>query len=85
MVTMISNINTNGRFMNTSKYRDEHGENVTISFNGQTEAILIWAEMKMLEERHIAILAKTNPTVADAAQSLKTAEEQLRMVMELLK
>jgi hypothetical protein len=82
---MISNINTNGRFMNTSKYREEHGENVTISLNGQTESILVWAEMKMLEEQRIAELAKTNTTVADAAQALKTAEEQLRVVMALVR
>jgi len=82
---MISNINTNGRFMNTSKYREEHGENVTISLTGAADAILVWAEMKMLEERRIAELAITNPTVADAAQALKTAEEQLRVVMALVK
>jgi len=82
---MISNINTNGRFMNTSKYRAKHGENVTISLTGAADAILVWAEMKMLEERRIAELAITNPTVADAAQALKTAEEQLRVVMALVK
>lgn len=82
---MITNINTNGRFIITSKYRGENGENVTISLTQTADAIMVWAEMKMLEERRIAELAKTNPTVADAAQVLKTAEEQLRVVMALVK
>lgn len=82
---MITNINTGSRFIVCNKYQEQHGENVTISLSGATEAILVWAEMKMLEERRIAELAKTNPTVADAAQALKTAEEQLRVVMALVR
>lgn len=82
---MITNINTNGRFITTSKYHEEHGENVVISLTHAADAIMVWAEMKMLEERRIAELAKTNPTVADAASALKTAEEQLRVVMALVK
>ena len=82
---MISNINTAGRYIVVNKYHEERGENVTVSLSSDAKLIFQWAEMKMLEEQRIAELARTNPTVADAAQVLKTAEEQLRVVMYLVK
>ena len=82
---MISNINTAGRYIVVNKYREEHGENVTVSLSSDAEFIFQWATVKMAEDLRIAKLAETNPTVADAAQALKTAEEQLRVVMALVK
>lgn len=60
-----------------------HGDSATINLSSQAEAILVWAESKMMEERRIKELAQTNPTVADAVGALKKAEEQLRVVMTL--
>lgn len=82
---MISNINTAGRYIIVNKYREEHGENATVSLSAEAELIFQWATIKMAEDLRIAKLAETNPTVADAAQTLKTAEEQLRVVMSLVK
>ena len=82
---MISNINTAGRYIVVNKYREEHGENVNISLTPEAELIFQWATIKMAEDLRIAKLAETNATVADAAQALKTAEEQLRVVMALVK
>ena len=82
---MISNINTAGRYIIVNKYREEHGENATVSLSAEAELIFQWATIKMAEDLRIAKLAETNATVADAAQALKTAEEQLRVVMALVK
>ena len=82
---MISNINTAGRYIVVNKYREEHGDNATVSLSPEAELIFQWATIKMAEDLRIAKLAETNPTVADAAQALKTAEEQLRVVVALVK
>ena len=82
---MITNINSVGRYITASKYREEHGDNVAISLTPEAELIFQWATVKMAEDLRIAKLAETNPTVADAAQALKTAEEQLRVVVALVK
>ena len=82
---MISNINTAGRYIVVNKYREEHGENATVSLTPEAELIFQWATVKMAEDLRITQLSLTNPTVADAAQALKTAEEQLRVVVALVK
>jgi hypothetical protein len=82
---MITNINPSGQFITLNKYREEHGESTSIGLTAEAETILIWARSKLVEEQRIAELTRTNPTVADAAQALKTAEEQLRVVMALVK
>lgn len=82
---MISNINTAGRYIVVNKYRDEHGENATVRLSAEAELIFQWATIKMAEDLRITQLSLTNPTVADAAQALKTAEEQLRVVVALVK
>jgi len=82
---MISNINTAGRYIVVNKYQEQHRENATVSLSPEAELIFQWATIKMAEDLRIAKLAETNPTVADAAQALKTAEEQLRVVVALIK
>lgn len=62
-----------------------YGNTATVALSSQAEAILVWAEAKMNEEHRIKQLAENNPTIADAAQALKTAEEQLRIIMALVK
>lgn len=81
---MITNIGTASRFIALSKYREEHGENVTVALSPEAEIILQWASARMKEEQRIKQLAETNPAVADAANAVKRAEEQLRVVMELV-
>ena len=82
---MITNIGGGGRYITISKYNEQHGENATISLSPEAELIFQWATIKMAEDLRIAKLAETNAAVADAAQALKTAEEQLRVVMALVK
>lgn len=61
------------------------GDTGTVSLTSEAESILMWAQAKMIEEHCIRDLAKTNPAIADAAEALKNAEEQLRVVMALVK
>lgn len=80
---MITHINAGGRYIRVQKYQEQHGDNVNIGLSSEADIILEWAAGKMDEEQRIQQLAKTNPTVADAAEALKKAEEQLRLVMTL--
>lgn len=82
---MITTINTGSPFISIYKYQEQHGENASISLSQEGEAIMAWAREKMMEEQRLERLAKTNPTVADAIAAVKTAEEQLRMVVALVK
>ena len=61
------------------------GNTATVSLTPQAVSILDWAEKKMIEEQRIEELARSNPTVADAAEALRAAEEQLRVVVALVK
>jgi hypothetical protein len=82
---MISNINTAGRYIVVNKYREEHGENATVSLSPEAELIFQWATIKMAAEQRWAELAKEYPAVADAVENLKRAREQLEVVVELVK
>ena len=82
---MITNINPSSSLIMINKYNEQHGENVSIGMTNSAESAIQWAMIKMSEEQRIAELAKTNTTVADAARALKNAEDQLRMVMALVK
>lgn len=82
---MITNINPASAYIMINKYNEQHGENVSIGITNSAEAAIAWAMAKMVEEQRIQELAKTNATVADAANALKQAEEQLRMVVALVK
>ena len=62
-----------------------YGGSVTIALTKRAEAIMDWAETKMLKEQKLIELAKTNPTVADAVNTVKHAEEQLDIILELIK
>ena len=82
---MITNINPNSSFITVSKYQEQHGENVSIGINAGAESAINWAMMKMNEEARIKELANTNPAVADAVLAVKQAEEQLQVVMALVR
>jgi hypothetical protein len=82
---MITDITPTGPFILVYKYQEHHGENVSIGIHAGAESAINWAMMKMNEEACIKELAKQNQTVADAAEALKNAENQLRLVMALVK
>ena len=69
----------------SGQWQKWYGDTGSISLTSEGESIMLWAQAKMIEEHRIRDLAKTNPTIADAAEALKKAEEQLRMVVALVK
>ena len=80
---MITNINGGGRYIMISKYQEQHGENVNIMLTPEADIILEWAAKKMKEEQRIQELAKNNPTIADAVDTVNRAKEQLDMILLL--
>ena len=54
-----------------------------VQLSPSAEEILRWGRQKMLEEEKFKAMAKDNATVADALETFKKAEEQLKMVVAL--
>lgn len=82
---MITNITPVGPYISINKYTEQHGENVSIGLSGEAETVLRWARTKMAEEIELEQLARKNAAVADALAAVKTAESQLKIVVELVK
>ena len=55
----------------------------TIELSGEVQAVLNWARTKMAEEYRIKELAAKHPTVADALEAVKLAEEQVQIAAAL--
>lgn len=58
---------------------------VSISLSPEVESLLNWARKKRNEELEREQLAETNPAIKDLLSQIKTKEEQIQMVMTLLK
>jgi hypothetical protein len=56
----------------------------SVELSGDVQSILNWARIKMAEEVRIKELAAKHPTVADAIDAVKKAEEQVRIVAALV-
>jgi hypothetical protein len=56
----------------------------TVELNGEVQAILAWARKKIVDEARVQELAAKHPTVADALEAVKQAEEQVRIVAALV-
>jgi len=52
----------------------------SIGLTAEAESLLDWARVKRDEEYRIAALAAQHPTVADALEAVKKAQEQLQVV-----
>lgn len=55
-----------------------------VELNGEVQSILSWARAKMAEEARIKELAAKHPSVADALEAVKHAEEQVKIVAALV-
>ena len=55
----------------------------TVELSGDVQSVLNWARAKMMEEQRLAELAAKHPSVADALEAVKHAEEQVRIVAAL--
>ena len=56
----------------------------TINLSPDVQATIDWARAKMAEETRLEKLAKENPTLRDALDALRQAEEQVRIVAALI-
>lgn len=65
------------QFMNTSYS--------TVGLTGEAESLLDWARKKRDEEMERDLLAATNPTIKDLLEQIKEKEDQIQMVMNLIK
>lgn len=55
-----------------------------VELTSEVQHILSWAREKMAEEARVEELAAKHPTVADALEAVKKAEEQVRIVAALV-
>ena len=54
-----------------------------VTLDGMTLESLQWVRRKMTEEKRLEELAKTHPSVADAIDAVRLAEQQLQTVVAL--
>ena len=58
---------------------------VNVGLNAEAELLLDWAKKKRDEEIEIDLLAAANPTVKNLLEQIKEKEDQIQMVMTLIK
>ena len=56
----------------------------TIELAPHVQAVVTWAQTKMAEESRLRELAAKHPTLADALEAVKQAEEQVKIVAALV-
>ena len=56
-----------------------------VQLSPSAEEILRWGRLKMEEERNWRDMSEKNPTIKDAYEKFKQAEEQLKIVQALVK
>ena len=57
----------------------------TVGLSSDAESLLDWARKKRDEEMERDLLAATNPTIKDLLEQIKEKEDQIKMVMNLIK
>lgn len=55
----------------------------TLELAPHVQAVVAWAQAKMVEEERLKKLAARHPAVADALEALRKAEEQVKIVTAL--
>ena len=58
---------------------------VSVGLTGDAESIIQWARQKRAEEFEYERLAKAHPAVKDLLNQIKDKEEQIKMIMTLVK
>jgi glycerol kinase len=76
-------INGQQEIFNGEHWEKNRGQVVQIGITNRTEAVLAWAEGKMLQEAKAQEMARTKPAVADALDAVARAEEQLKLILLL--
>jgi hypothetical protein len=57
----------------------------TVELNGDAQSLLQWARQKRNEEMERENLAQTNPAIKDLMNQIEEKQDQIKMVMTLLK
>jgi hypothetical protein len=60
------------------------GSTAYVNLDLETTHVLTWAKCRMLEEQNIQEMAQIYPSVEDAWQNFKNAENQLRVLVKLV-
>ena len=81
---MVRYLNNNLEIYDGSNWMTMQSSYPQVEFSGEVQSILAWARGKMAEEARIKELAKTSPAVADVLDTVKQAEEQVKIVAALV-
>jgi len=87
--TLVGQVRYNGSSQNMEVYDGNNWITIpssypTVELTGEVQSALQWAREKIAEEARIKELAAKHPTVADALEAVKKAEEQVRIVAALV-
>lgn len=78
-------INGNFEVHDGSSWRIVPSSYATIAFSGETESLLAWVRKKRNEEQEREAMAERNPAIKDLMKQIAEKEDQIKMVMTLLK
>lgn len=81
---MVRYLNNNLEIYDGSNWMTMQSSYPQVELSGEVQSILAWARGKMAEEARIKELAAKHPTVADALDTVKQAEEQVKIVAALV-
>lgn len=86
--TLVGQVRYNGSNQNLEVYDGVAwltmtGTYPTVELSPHVQAVVNWAQCKMAEETRIKELAAKHPTVADALEAVKRAEEQVQIAAAL--
>ena len=56
----------------------------SVGLSGAAEEAIDWARRQMEEEKRLEVLAKEHPSVADAMEAVRQAQERVRIVAALV-
>lgn len=60
------------------------GGMATVDLTTRTKTVLEWAEHEMLKQQKYQALAKSHPAVADAMETVRIAQEKLKVIATLV-
>jgi hypothetical protein len=58
---------------------------VSLNTTSEVTVILQWAKAKMIEDHELKILAESNPTILDLLNTIKDAQQKIKIVQTLIK
>lgn len=87
--TLVGQVRYNGSTQNMEVYDGMSwltmmGAYPQVELNDEVHSILDWAREKMSEEKRVKELAKKYPALEDALNLLRHAEEQVKIITELV-